>query len=158
MVRDIMCVAVLLVYFFAPLAPVSSTSALPHKPLLWLLRLRGGSGSARDDNTGGGRGAGIGEAADAGELADVPSNFNFESLFDGCHLGHCMIRAMNFTRMEAYLRDNMGMQVLRKETFQRFGRLSMKMNSACNGTASNVQEEGGSDGPMTWGITEEQIR
>ena len=81
-----------------------------------LLHLRGGSD---------GRGA---PAAVDG--AAVPDAFNYESLFDGCRFGHGMIRVMNATAMDAFLRGELGMQLLRKEEYQRFGRVSVKLNDA----------------------------
>ena len=84
-----------------------------------LLHLRGGSGGSD------GRGA---PAAVDG--AAVPDAFNYESLFDGCRFGHGMIRVMNATAMDAFLRGELGMQLLRKEEYQRFGRVSVKLNDA----------------------------
>ena len=57
--------------------------------------------------------------------AAVPAAFNYESLFDGCRFGHGMIRVMNATAMDAFLRGELGMQLLRKEEYQRFGRVSV---------------------------------
>ena len=37
-----------------------------------------------------------------------------------------MIRTMNATAMEAFLREELHMQLLRKEQYQRFGRVSVK--------------------------------
>ena len=62
--------------------------------------------------------------------AAVPAAFNYESLFDGCRFGHGMIRVMNATAMDAFLRGELGMQLLRKEEYQRFGRVSVKLNDA----------------------------
>lgn len=102
------------------------------------LRLRGGSG-------GGGGGQ---------EERSPPGAFNYESLFDGCRFGHCMIRTMNATAMEAFLREELHMQLLRKEQYQRFGRVSVKLNDADEGAGRPDD----ADGCVTWGVPEAQLR
>ncbi len=127
--RDIIMTEILrlvrIVLVFFALAPVASNLGFRCSPKhsLWHLHLRGGehvglSPTAKDDR---------------GECGGG-TDFNYESLFDGCHLAHCMIRVRNNTEMESFLRDEMHMQLLRKETFERFSRMAVTMNSVDSNT------------------------
>ena len=142
-------ILVRIVLVFFALAPVATNFGFRCSPKhsLWHLHLRGGEHVGLSPTAKDGRGECGG---------GTPIDFNYESLFDGCHLAHCMIRVRNNTEMESFLRDEMHMQLLRKETFERFSRMAVTMNSVDSNIDPCAAAAG--DAPMTWGVSDAQIR
>jgi len=120
------------------------STAGPRPPL----RLRGGADGSAGDGGGG--------SAWASGDSVVPPDFDFESLFDGCRFGHCMIRVASASEVDEFLQHDVRMQLLRKEEFTRFGRVAVTSKSDQGGVKGLFEVPG--PAPYTWGPTEEQMR